>query len=217
MLIDQQKNQYVPIIPTKKSVTGFDNIAAEKEQFSTPVVLWDLKANHGVHNKKAHGLYYKPFWFFDKAAPIPGVSFLKKAKILYSKKSYAYKKFQSMLEIYNKKQIMNLFSSVKKNNVSKNWNAIMLMDSLFLNVFRKTGFAYNAQERKALFHSHAFTINGKYYTKNISVVKAADLFCVNLNGRKIRNRRAAMTLPSRLMLSVGFRSLCSIVPKTSAF
>lgn len=39
------------------------------------------QVNYGLHSKKRLCLYVKPFWFFDKAAPIPGVSFLKKAKV----------------------------------------------------------------------------------------------------------------------------------------
>lgn len=171
----------------------------------------------GVSSKKAHGLYSKNFWFFDKAAPIPGVSFLKKAKVLYSLKQCAYKKFQSMLAIQNKKQIVNLFNIVKKKNLSKNWNAIMQMDSLYNSVQRKTAFAYNARERKAAYHSNEYTINGKYYTNKIGVVKAADLFTANTNNSILGNRTAKIAQPSRQMSCVGLRSLRSVVPKTSPF
>lgn len=37
-----------------------------------------LLVNNGLHSKKRLCLYVKPFWFLDKAVPVPGVAFLKK-------------------------------------------------------------------------------------------------------------------------------------------
>ena len=41
---------------------------------------------------------------FDNAAPIPGVSFVKKRKMLKKKESLAFKNIQTWLGIYSKKQ-----------------------------------------------------------------------------------------------------------------
>jgi hypothetical protein len=85
-----EKKRCVPAVSTMSSAQEkLDTSSAyqsSQKQFSKPVFLWNYKTNSGVFSKKANGLYYKPFWFFDKAAPIPGVSFLKKAKVLYSLK-----------------------------------------------------------------------------------------------------------------------------------
>ena len=46
-------------------------------------------------------------WFFDTAAPIPGVSFLKKQKKFYREKMYAYKTFRNY--------VIELVKSVENN------------------------------------------------------------------------------------------------------
>jgi hypothetical protein len=67
-------------------------------------------------------------WFFDTAAPIPGVSFLKKQKKFYREKMYAYKTWRNSLCIFNKKQRTNFLNSHcstgradQKNSLPKNW------------------------------------------------------------------------------------------------
>lgn len=180
-----------------QNTAKFKTAKTEQHKFrSREEFFWNRKVNYGLHSKKRLSLYMKPFWFFDKAAPIPGVSFLKKAKVQYNTKQRAYKKFQSWLEILNKKQMIVVFNFQKKQNLSKNWNAIMQMDSLFQSVLRKTAFAYNARERKNIFHSKAVAINGQNVQKNIGAYKIGDIFMTNNN-----------TQPSRQVLSVGLRSL----------
>jgi hypothetical protein len=60
-------------------------------------------------------------WFFDTAAPIPGVSFLKKQKKFYREKMYAYKTLRNSLCIFNKKQRTNFLNSLQKSSLPKNW------------------------------------------------------------------------------------------------
>jgi hypothetical protein len=82
----------------------------------------------------------KRLWFFDNAAPIPGVSSLKKKKRLYSTKLRAFKTIHSWYEIYNKKQMKTFFGIQKSSKFSNNWNAILLMESMFQRNFRKRAF-----------------------------------------------------------------------------
>jgi hypothetical protein len=71
----------------------------------------------------------KTLWFFEKAAPIPGISSLKKQKKFYSEKRNAYKTFRRRLLGYNKKTFQSLFEKIQKNRkktfVPKNWGSFV--------------------------------------------------------------------------------------------
>jgi hypothetical protein len=91
-------------------------------------------------DKKNLRIMVKRLWFFDNAAPIPGVSSLKKKKRLKSTKLQSFKTIKSWYEIYNKKQMKVFFGVLKNNKFSKNWNAILLMESMYQSHFRKRAF-----------------------------------------------------------------------------
>jgi len=99
-----------------------------------------LNSKKGLHNKKGLCLIVKPFWFLNKAIPIPGISFLKKANVWFMRKLSAYKIVKSWLGTINKKQRIALFNIQKKQNLSKNWNTILLMESLYESIPRKIAF-----------------------------------------------------------------------------
>lgn len=114
----------------------------------------------GLNAKKVLRRMVKRWWFFNTAAPIPGVTSLKKRKRLQSTKLRAFKTIQSWLGIYNKKQMKALFGMQKST-----WKAILMMESIFQSCFRKRAFTYNAQQRNALASSKLTTINGSFVEK----------------------------------------------------
>jgi hypothetical protein len=73
-----------------------------------------LQKNSSFQKQKNLRLMVKRLWFFDTAAPIPGVSSLKKKKRLYSTKLRRFKTIHSWYQIYNKKQ-MKAFFGIQKN------------------------------------------------------------------------------------------------------
>ena len=117
----------------------------------------------------------KKMWFFHTAAPIPGVSFLKKQKKVFAEKQNALKFFQTFLGISTKKRTTRIFSTAtltqKKTNFSKNWRLFVWLDSFLHRSLRKTGFAYNATGRKRFFPN--FSVNGKFRKKkNFKLVRS---------------------------------------------
>lgn len=141
-------------------------------------------------NKKALSLIAKPFWFFDKAVPIQGASFAKKAKRLYMAKMYAYKTIESWLQIFNKKQIKVFLNVQKKQNLPKHWNAIILMESLYSSILRKTAFFQNAQQSNTALNQF-IAVNGKKIKKAMAVYKPGQRICLVHN-----------TLPNQIMKSI---------------
>ena len=123
-------------------------------------------------------------WFFVTAAPIPGVSFLKKQKKFYREKMYAYKTFRNYLCIFKKKQRTKFLNSHRF--FPKNWASFALMDSVFRRSLRKAGFVQNPKRRKSFLKY--CVLNGKFrkkqnYILNCSqktVQKPAD-FCIFLS------------------------------------
>lgn len=107
----------------------------------------------------------KRLWFFDTAAPIPGVSSLKKKKRLQSTKQRAFKTLQSWIEIYNKKQMKAFFGSRKNGRFSKNWNAVQLTESMYQSNFRKSAFTYNRRQRNSQAQSGQAILNGAFIQK----------------------------------------------------
>lgn len=130
----------------------------------------------GLHLKKALCLIVKPFWFLNKAMPIPGVSFLKKANVRFMRKLSAYKIVKSWLGTINKKQRIALFNVQKKQNLSKIWNIIVLMESQHESIPRKTAFCQNGPQRNSIFQCKNRTINGKMKENRNTISKPADLF-----------------------------------------
>lgn len=124
---------------------------------------------NGQNRKKALCLIQKRYWFYDNAAPIPGVSFVKKRKMLQKKEMMAFKNIVSWLGIYSKKQIKALA-------FSKNWNTFLVIESMLQSNIRKGFMAVNAQERNTLAQSKNTTINGNFIQKVRSVNSDADLF-----------------------------------------
>nr|AAF72050.1 orf345 [Tetradesmus obliquus] len=116
-------------------------------------------------DKKNLRLMVKRLWFFDTAAPIPGVSSLKKKKRLLSTKLRAFKTLQSWIEIYNKKQMKAFFGSRKNGRFSKNWNAVQLTESMYQSNFRKSAFTYNRRQRNSLALSGQAILNGAFIQK----------------------------------------------------
>lgn len=125
----------------------------------------------GAQNrKKALCLIQKRYWFYDNAAPIPGVSFVKKRKMLQKKEMMAFKNIVSWLGIYSKKQIKTLQA------ISKNWNTFLVIESMLQSNIRKGFMAINAQQRTALAQSKNTTLNGNFLQKVRCVNSDADLF-----------------------------------------
>lgn len=116
--------------------------------------------------KKYKTLKENRMWFFDTAAPIPGISFLKKQKKFYRRKQNAYKNLQRFLCIFNKKQRKNLFRAVNKQKktqfLPKNWAALMQIESLYQTSLRKTALLQKPQEKNLLMFSF---LNGKSVQK----------------------------------------------------
>lgn len=151
------------ISPAWAGVQNTKKFVANKSNLQTP----------GLDSKKALSLIVKRLWFFDTAAPIPGVSSLKKRKTLYRSKLRAYKTIQSWQGILSKKQMKTFFGVPKMQNFSKSWTTIMLMESMYQSCLRKSAFTYNAQERNAF--SRQTVVNGTYVTKIRFVNTVADL------------------------------------------
>lgn len=171
-------------------------VVAKQQQLNKPAMMYSgrLQNNNGktgIQSKKAFSLFYKSFWFLDKAAPIPGVSFLKKAKILYSTKQRDSKILNSWFEILTKKQLKVFLNIQKKQTISKNWRVIEQMDSLYQSVQRKTAFACNARERKGLYQSGFVYVNGRTVNHNIDMYKPADILVTKQNIQPSRQRVAA--------------------------
>lgn len=126
-------------------------------------------------------------WFFDTAAPIPGVSFLKKQKKFYREKMYAYKTLRNSLCIFNKKQRINFLNSSRfadqKNSLPKNWASFVQTESIMRRSLRKTGLVQNPKRRKSFLKY--CVLNGKRRKKQNYVLsrspktvqKPAD-FCI---------------------------------------
>jgi hypothetical protein len=53
----------------------------------------------------------------------------------------------------------------KKKKFSKNWNAILLMESMFQSNFRKRAFTLNRQQRNSLAYSQNTIVNGSFIKK----------------------------------------------------
>lgn len=132
----------------------------------------------GVERKKAQNQITKRFWFFDTAAPIPGVSSLKKRKILFRAKQRASQTIQSWLQILTKKQMKKFFRTfpIQKMKMSQKWTPFMQMDSMYQSVFRKTAFTLNAHESNALLFSQKRTVNGNFGKKIRTFSGIGDLF-----------------------------------------
>lgn len=130
----------------------------------------------GLHLKKALCLIVKPFWFLNKAMPIPGVSFLKKANVRFMRKLSAYKIVKSWLGTINKKQRIALLNVQKKQNLSKIWNIVVLMESQHESIARKTAFCQNGPQRNSIFQCKNRTMNGKMKQNTNTISKPADLF-----------------------------------------
>lgn len=126
--------------------------------------------DQGQNMKKALCLIQKRYWFYDNAAPIPGVSFVKKRKMLQKKEMMAFKNIVSWLGIYSKKQIKALQA------FSKNWNTFLVIESMLQSNIRKGFMSVNAQERNTLAQSKNTTLNGNFIQKVRCVNSDADLF-----------------------------------------
>ena len=116
-------------------------------------------------------------WFFDKAAPIPGVSTLKKKKTLQSTKLRAFKNIQRMYELYNKKQLKAFFGlglQQKEISNNKNWAAILLLESMYQSNFRKRAFTQNSKQRNRLAYSQLTIVNGSFVKNLCYVNKSGD-------------------------------------------
>lgn len=118
-------------VSNTKAKTGNIGIATEPAA--------EARQYAGLHVKKA--LQPARYWFFDNAAPIPGVSFVTKRKMLWKKENKKFMDIFSMLGIYSKKQMKALFS------FSKNWNSFMVIESMLKSNIRKGFMAVNAQDR----------------------------------------------------------------------
>lgn len=125
-----------------------------------------------IHFKKALCLIQKRYWFFDNAAPIPGVSFLKKRKMLQKKEMMAFKNIQNWLGIYSKKQMKTIFNQ----KISKNWYTLLIIESMLQSSIRKGFLTINAQDSNTLALCKQTTLNGKFIHKLRSVNVDADLF-----------------------------------------
>lgn len=125
--------------------------------------------------KQALSLIVKRQWFFDNAAPIPGVSSLKKRKTLLSSKQRAFKTIKSLLAIMNKKQMKAFFGVQETLHFSKPWAAITMMESMHQSALRKSAFSLNAHQSNAQAQSHQVTLNGCYLEKLRFVNTMADL------------------------------------------
>jgi hypothetical protein len=85
---------------SEKKTTNFGKVSGQKYQnmFFDPLV--SSLSPEKMQRKKTPTvkiLKGKRLWFFEKAAPIPGVSSLKKQKKFYSEKRNAYKTFRRRL------------------------------------------------------------------------------------------------------------------------
>lgn len=114
----------------------------------------------------------KRYWFFNNAAPIPGVSFLKKRKMLKKKEMMAFKNIQNWLGIYSKKQIKALLQYKR----GKNWNTFLMIESMLQSNIRKGFITINAQDSNTLAVSKNTTLNGKFIQKVRCVNTDADFF-----------------------------------------
>jgi hypothetical protein len=85
--------------------------------------------------KKALCVIQKRYWFYDNAAPIPGVSFVKKRKALYKKENMSYKNFLAM---FSKKQMKALLTK------ASGGYGILAFENLPQSIFSKGFMATNA-------------------------------------------------------------------------
>lgn len=120
-------------------------------------------------------LFGKRLWFLNNAAPIPGVSSLKKRKRLRRKKLYSFQTFQSWLQVYNKKQTKTFFGMQKNQNL---WNTFCTMESLYQSTYRKSLFTLNAYERNAYAYTEERTKNGKFLKKLRTITNSGDFYTI---------------------------------------
>jgi len=91
----------------------------------------------------------------------------------------AYKILKSWLGTLNKKQRITLFNVQKKQNFSKNWNTILLIESLYESIPRKISFCYNRPQRNCMYKARLSKnriVNGNMKVNNSIFSKPADLF-----------------------------------------
>ncbi len=166
------KNSMLPFAQKRK--TSFVQKGTSQKVFQQKPKLV-VRHQSSLDTKTSLSLIVKRQWFFDTAAPIPGVSFLKKRKRLQSSKQRAFKTIQSMLQIQNKKQMKSFFGAQKSIHFSKTWAAIVMMESMYQNTLCKRAFSQNAHQRNALAYSQQNILNGHFVSKLRSVNTIADL------------------------------------------
>lgn len=88
-------------------------------------------------------------WFFQTAAPIPGVSFLKKSRKFSRENLLAFRVFRTFFSRFQKKQriqrVLNISKNHKKRNRPKSWAFLMQRNSQKSRTFRQAIFVKNAQ------------------------------------------------------------------------
>lgn len=141
----------------------------------------NARMNDFIGLKKVYNLLSKPYWFFNTAAPIPGVASLKKRKALYQIKQNGYKILKAWLSILNKKQIKNLFFTRTTPSMSTSWTAILQMESMYQSFVRKNSFALNAQQGRDLLFSKQILINNSPVKKARFVQNMSDMLSADQN------------------------------------
>lgn len=149
-----------------KKRANFERRSQQKYQnmFFDPLVSFlSLEKMQRKTNPAMTILKGKTMWFFEKAAPIPGVSSLKKHKKFYTEKRNAYKTFRRRLLGENKKTFLTLFENIQKNRkktfLPKTWGPFVWRNSLFGTSLQKRIWRPNPRRRKALYGN--ISVNGK--------------------------------------------------------
>ena len=137
-----------------------------------------ITTQNQLHAKKVVRRSTKRLWFFDTAAPIPGVRSLKKRKTLFSNKQRAFKTIQSWLAVFNKKQIKSFLG------------ALLTMESQLASSFRKSAFVYNPQQSKAI----VTLVNGNFVQKQNFVNTIADFSNIAVVSTKVQSFYATKKL-----------------------
>lgn len=103
------------------------------------------------------------FWFFQTAAPIPGVSFSKKKKNFTRDNVLSFGVFRRFFASFQKKQriqrLLSLSKNHKKRKTPKNWRFLVLRNSLNSRTLRQAIFVKNAQARPDV--EKFLNLNGK--------------------------------------------------------
>lgn len=150
----------------------FQNIQIQKEfkksVFVSPLIqnLEKEKVNR-ITTKKVKRTKTNKMWFFEKATPIPGISFMKKQKKFYREKKDAFKILQARIGMQNKKTFQKISLSIqnnyKKTFLPKNWAFFVFSNSFLNNSLQKTRVLPHPKTRKKIL-KYSF-LNGKLRKK----------------------------------------------------